>query len=307
MFDFDMPPLDWREARIPKKGKPGQFRKLCIPNDELKEVQRNILQYLYSIKALRPSIYAHGFIRHRNTCTGAQRHAKTTECILHMDVKDFFDNFPVNVAKERLLQANISSSLVEKIMTVCTYKDSFPQGSPCSPCLTNIGMFETDKMLGSFADKRGFTYSRYADDIILCLKEGVKAERSSYKHIFIGIDKLLQARLGLHLNRKKNSVSFMYGRESRAITGVVVRKDGMGYNAPMRMRRTARAMACNLARKLRAQGGAPRAEDYSSWAKLLGYIRYFDYIRSWSVGDASSADPIIQEKFFDELKEAFAK
>lgn len=307
LFDFDLPSLEWRECRIPKPKKPGEYRKLSIPNDALKAVQRDILQYLYTVQGLRPSCFAHGFVPRRNTSTGVARHSKDADVILCMDVKDFFDNFPLKPVKDRLVMSGIGELLSAKIITACSYKGSLPQGGPCSPFLTNAGMFEVDLMLSSFAKRHGFKYSRYADDITLSLDcaEAGKDKRKNYLFMFYGVDKLLSKTLGLRLNWKKNHTIWKNGREKRQVTGVVIRKDGLGYNAPRKLRRHVRAMACNLARKLQNAGNMPEAEDFRVWAKLVGYVRYFDNLRSYSTGDAASADPIIQECYWNYLASLF--
>ena len=79
MFDFDMPPLDWRECDIPKQHKPWEKRHLTIPNDELKKQQVKVLHFLYTVKELRPSGFAHGFVPHRNTSSGVDRHDRNAD------------------------------------------------------------------------------------------------------------------------------------------------------------------------------------------------------------------------------------
>ena len=304
MFTFQMPPLDWRKVKIPKKS--GGFRDISIPNDELKEVQRSILTYLYNNRALRPSAFAHGFVPYRNTCTGAMRHDRKAEVILCMDVKDFFDNFPVEPVRKRLLEGGIGYLLVEDILKACMLEGAFPQGSPCSPYLTNVGMFEVDLLLSAYAKNKGFSYSRYADDITLArLADSPVALKKNYKNMFYGVEKILQSRLGLQLNHKKDHEIWLRGSEKRRITGVVIRKDGLGYNAPKAMRKTQRAATYNLAKKLEAQSGIPLPEDFASWQQLYGYVQYFDYIRSYSDQEAATADPCIQTGPFEYLCSIF--
>ena len=304
MFTFTMPSLEWQKIKIPKKS--GGLRSISIPNDELKEVQRAILQYLYNNRELRPSAFAHGFVPNRNTCTGAIRHDRNADVILCMDAKDFFDNFPVEPIKERLIASGIGHALVEDILTACMLEGSFPQGSPCSPYLTNIGMFETDLMISAYAKKQGFSYSRYADDITLArLPDATGELRKHYKFIFHGIETILKNKLGLRLNHKKDHEIWLRGSEQRRVTGVVIRKDGLGYNAPKRMRRTQRAACFNLAKKLESQNGVPFSEDFAAWQQLYGYVQYFDYIRSHSDEEVAGADPCIQSNPFEYLCKIF--
>ncbi len=45
-----------------------------------------------------------------------------------------------------------------------------PQGAPTSPMLTNILCYKLDKRLAGLANKNGFNYSRYADDLSFSAK-----------------------------------------------------------------------------------------------------------------------------------------
>lgn len=309
MFDFDMPPLDWRVCKIPKPKKPGEFRKITIPNDQLKARQREILRYLYKVKGLKASVFAHGFVPFRNTSTGVACLPKESEVILCMDVKDFFDNFPLEPIRKRMIEAGVGASLVEKILTACSFKNTIPQGGPCSPALTNIGMFEVDLMISAFARSRGYAYTRYADDITLSKIPEVtpEVEVKNIWRLFHGVEKILSTRLGLSLKHSKNHVIHLKGKEKRQVLGVVIRKDGKGYNAPKRMRTTARAMLCNLARKVESKGGRVFPEDRITWQKIVGYVRYFDNLRSYSDEDCATADPLIQQKYWDYLWPLFEK
>lgn len=309
MFDFDMPPLDWRVCRIPKPRKPGEYRKITIPNDELKAVQGTILRFLYKQEGLRPSAFAHGFVPFRNTSTSVARIDRLSRAILCMDVKDFFDNFPLDPIYDRMIEAGLGECLVDKILTVCSYRGTIPQGGPCSPCLTNIGMFETDLALSSFAASRGLVYGRYADDIVLSVESAYEDEAFKLNpvKIFYGVDKLLRSRLGLRLKPCKNHVVWRDSRCKRQVLGVTIRKDGKGYNAPVAMRRMVRAMLCNLAHKVQGNNGVVVPEDWQTWGKITGYVRYFDNLRSYGDGDAASSDPIVQERYWNYLVNKFKR
>lgn len=293
MFDFEMPPLTWREARIPKKS--GGFRKLEIPNDELKVVQRTILQYLYRNKQLKPSALAHGFVPFRNTCTALTHHNMLAPVILCMDIHDFFGTFPIEPVRLRMVAAGIPATLVDKILEACTYKGHFPQGAPTSPYLTNIGMLDTDRVLAAYAKRHGYIYTRYADDITFSYKANEHPDKGQV-NIFYGVEKILSSMLGIHLKKSKSHIIDIKGRAARRVTGVVIRKDGLGFNAPRRMRKNIRAGIHNLARKIRGNKGRIFDEDHLKWRELLGYVRYMDTLRSYSPSpQAAGADPTVDE------------
>lgn len=324
MFDFDLPEsLDWRDARIPKPGKPGEFRKIAIPNPELMALQRDLLSnYLTRTEGLMASPFAHGFVNGRSTITGVRRLNRNAPVILRMDAKDFFDNFPVEEVRRRMVAQGERALLVDKLLVACTYRGRLPQGGPCSPFLTNVGMYETDCCLAAYAKKHGFSYIRYADDLVFAMEGSVDDPMNDpevyaveddetgktlfrprrYGWFFRGVSEILGARLGIRLNRKKNKVIRLHGRCPRRVLGVVIRKDGAGYNAPRAMRRMARAMLCNLYRKVMAQGGVAVPGDHLKWMQVRGYAAYFDGLRYGGYGDAGRADPVLQEKFWNYLE-----
>lgn len=164
-------------------------------------------------------------------------------------------------------------------------------------------------MISAFARSRGYAYTRYADDITLSKIPEVtpEVEVKNVWRLFHGVEKILSTRLGLHLKHSKNHVIHLKGKEKRQVLGVVIRKDGKGYNAPKRMRTTARAMLCNLARKVESKGGRVFPEDRITWQKIVGYVRYFDNLRSYSDEDCATADPLIQQKYWDYLWPLFEK
>lgn len=313
MFDFELPEdMSWRSAVIPKKS--GGVRHIMIPNDQLKAVQRDVLQYLYSLHSkhkVRVSSFAHGFRPYRSIITAMKEHPLGTKVFLHMDVKDFFDNFPIGPIEASLREAGVQETLAKKILAVCSLNGHFPQGSPTSPWLTNMGMYGADLMIAALAKRANFKYTRYADDIILSLKPDVeplrihkiKDDESSplvknpYYHVFAGIDSILEDSLGLHLNRKKNHVIWVGSRTKPMLLGMTKRQDGSGYSADRRLRENTRAGIYNLAKKMRAQGGVAEPADFAKWRELRGSVLFMDNVRSMH-SDKPIADCRIQEAPF---------
>lgn len=151
------------------------------------------------------------------------------------------------------------------------------------------------------------TYTRYADDLTFGLMPAVKTpSNSAIKAFVIGVENLLKADLGVKLNHKKTHYIFLNGKSKRQILGRTIRKDGLGYNAPVRGRKRARARLCNLWHKLEAKGWKPDEKDWQEWRRVLGYVQYMDNCRSESPdATAATADPMVQEKFWKPLWECF--
>jgi len=48
---------------------------------------------------------------------------------------------------------------------LCYHKDALPQGSPSSPAITNIILYEFDELVGQWCREQGIAYTRYCDDM----------------------------------------------------------------------------------------------------------------------------------------------
>ena len=123
-----------------------------------------------------------------------------------------------------------------------------------------------------------------------------------------GVDKILQESTGLQLNHKKDHIYFNKSVAPQQVLGIVTRQDGCGYNATRKLRKRARALACNLYHKvLKDQGGHIEYDDWHLWAMLKGLVTYSNSIRRLSdPGKATTFDPFVQRKFYEPLEVHFA-
>jgi len=48
---------------------------------------------------------------------------------------------------------------------LCYHKDALPQGSPSSPAITNIILYEFDELVGQWCREQEIAYTRYCDDM----------------------------------------------------------------------------------------------------------------------------------------------
>ena len=302
------PPEKWRAASIPKKD--GSVRYLLIPCDELKEVQHDILDYLYHNRNLKPFFNAVGFVPFKNTLTGARIHNKLSPLIIQLDIHNFFPTFPIYSVRQALTQAKVPAVYIDYILRYCVFrgkkKEQLPQGAPTSPYLTNLGMFETDKKLKGIAAAFGYTYSRYADDMCFAVeKPGDTEAVEKGKALFKAVETTLDKCLDLKLSYKKTMFSYLNSpRVPRRITGITVRKDGKGYNAPKFTRKKAR-IQCHLLWK-RLQDGVPADDLIGDYKSLMGLIGYCDYVRSKSNDGYDFADPVINSEKFNYIQEVFS-
>lgn len=318
LYDLNKVDTTWRDGRIPKKT-PGEFRDIKIPNDALKDVQKDVLDYLYALiraGTIKVSACAHGFIPYRGCMTSIVKHSRTPRCWVSCDVKSFFDNCPPSMAAAKMLDGYVAKPYVDGIMRVCVCDGKIPQGGPASPMLTNIAMFDADNMIASYAQEHGFVYTRYADDMLFTLEHVSdemeemlqKTHESHSKNPFVwflmGVETIIKNTLGLELNHMKDRCVFRGApHSSPRQLGIVIRQDGKGYNASRRYRQNTRAAVCNLYHKVfMVQGGEIQYDDWKQWAKVVGCIRYMNSCRARSDEGFDGNDPVIQDKYFKPLE-----
>lgn len=146
------------------KKRSGGDRIIAAPTTALKEVQRRLNELLQIIYWERPSV--HSFIKKHSIVTNAQRH-KHKKYLFNIDLKDFFPS--INFGRVRGLFIAGPYNLHEKAATVIAqiacYNNQLPQGSPCSPIISNMICTMLDLQLQKLAKIERCIYTRYADDI----------------------------------------------------------------------------------------------------------------------------------------------
>lgn len=157
---------------IPKRG--GGKRVIKAPEPRLALLQRRLATLLYDCldelkKGAPPSrrSLAHGFEKKRSIITNANLH-KRRRYVLNLDLEEFFPS--INFGRVRgfflkdkyfALQPKVATVLAQ----IACHENELPQGSPCSPVVSNLIGHLLDSRLARFARMHKCTYSRYADDI----------------------------------------------------------------------------------------------------------------------------------------------
>ena len=167
---YKLPDADkYRSFEISKRS--GGTRLINAPAPPLKKLQRRLANVLYScvdeISKGAPPPLAHGFARGRSIFTNASVH-KHRRYVLNLDLQDFFPSFNFGRVRGFFIKDN-RFKLNEKVATVIAqiacHNNELPQGSPCSPIISNLLGHLLDLRLVRFAKKNKCSYSRYADDI----------------------------------------------------------------------------------------------------------------------------------------------
>lgn len=267
--------LNYRRFVIPKRG--GGERAIWAPLPRLKAAQRWVLRNV--VERLRAHGAVHGFLVARSTVTNAERHP-APRVVVKMDVKDFFPTVTFPRVKGVFRKAGYREQVATLLALLCTEAPRevveregktlyvslgprcLPQGAPTSPAITNALCLRMDRRLAGVAQKLGWRYTRYADDLTFSLPLDHKGK--PMLGVLLGLARKVVEEEGFAVHPGKTRIARRGGRQT--VTGLVVNGDG-GPRVPRTLRRQLRAAAHNL------RGGKPVREG-ESLARLSGYAAY---------------------------------
>lgn len=248
------PSLKYTKFNIPKKY--GGTRPISAPSDDLKLLQRklgNLLQdcvaEINKVAEYKAAI-SHGFVRHRSILTNARVH-RNRRWVFNLDLENFFGC--INFGRVRgFFLKDRNFALHEDVATVLAqiacFENALPQGSPCSPVISNLVGHILDIHLVRLAASAGCSYTRYADDLTFSTNNlefpTEIAQRDTTKpNTWNPGPKLVHLikKSGFQINEKK--VRMQYRDSRQEVTGLVVNRK---VNVRREYRHTARAMVHNL-------------------------------------------------------------
>lgn len=239
---------------IPKKS--GGAREISAPIKEIKSLQRRVAdkleQCVVAIQQItgKHNKASHGFLPNKSILTNASVH-RNKRYVLNLDLKDFFPTITGKRIRGFLMNdrnfkfhTNIATALAH----IACLDGKLPQGSPCSPVMSNLIAGILDFHLTRLAKNYGCLYTRYADDITFSTnrKEFPKAiafsEESDEHNWKIGNQLSgLITKSGFVVNEKKTRMQYKTSRQQ--VTGLVVNKK---VNVPAEYRHLVRAYVFSL-------------------------------------------------------------
>lgn len=244
----------YRKFDIPKRY--GGSRQICAPSDDLKLCQRRLADLLQNCVEeineanARIDHISHGFKRGRSIITNAIEH-RNRRYVFNVDLKDFFGT--INFGRVRgffIKDANFSlqPSVATVLAQIACHENALPQGSPCSPIISNLIGHVLDIHLVRLASHAGCTYSRYADDLTFSTNKknfpaSIAKHVESDEHKWIPGNEFtrLVNRSGFVTNPLKTRMQYRDSRQE--VTGLIVNKK---VNVRTEYRHTVRAMVHRL-------------------------------------------------------------
>jgi len=200
---------------IPKRN--GGSREIAQPSRKLKAIQswilRNILELLYVSTASK------GFKKGESIATNAETHIGANSIFI-LDLEDFFPSIKANKVYSVFNALGYNEHISCVLTSFCTYQGYLPQGSPCSPYLSNLVSIQLDNRIQGYVGKRGINYTRYADDLTFSASGAPKLLKA-YKTI-----KTIIEDEGFRINPNKTRISGP--RQRKKVTGLVVTEKDYG-------------------------------------------------------------------------------
>jgi RNA-directed DNA polymerase len=223
----------YTEFSIPKKN--GGVRQIKAPIDQLKKLQRRLANLLNQCfdeinkKGKQKKSISHGFRKKHSIITNANKH-KNKRHVFNIDLQDFFPSIHFGRVQGFFLKNEnflLEPEVATTIAQIACHEKVLPQGSPCSPIISNLIGHLLDIRMVYLAKKAKCTYSRYADDLTFSTnkkdfspKIAVKVEGNGNEWI---PGKTLEKEIGkVDFRINQNKVSMQNKTNRQLATGLIV-------------------------------------------------------------------------------------
>jgi RNA-directed DNA polymerase len=230
---------DYQSIRRMKRD--GTFRELSAPNPELMRIQGWILKNILNPVPRHGASYAY----HRGV--GIRQCAEIhvgSKWLVKMDLHNFFGEIHEDWVYRIFRGLEYPALLSFELARLCTRPDlrlpyvigdhrgvegygdgspgALPQGAPTSGALANAVARPLDNVLQGFADKAGFVYSRYSDDLTFSSPE--EFSRSEGTRLIRTVTKMIVSS-GFQPHRGKTRLITPGAR--KVVLGLMVADDGV--------------------------------------------------------------------------------
>jgi RNA-directed DNA polymerase len=197
----------YRRFTIAKRS--GKSRQIAEPLPTLKRVQKWICEHI--LEVVPPARYAKAYVSKSSIRENARFHVRQSRVVL-IDIKDFFPSVQSQRVYRLFREFGYTRSVSAMLAGLATLDGSLPQGAPTSPAISNLVCRRLDHRAGAFCVKRGWRYTRYADDIAVSGEVEPAA-------VILAIRQML-ADDQFEMNTEKTRV--MRSCQRQVVTGVVV-------------------------------------------------------------------------------------
>lgn len=291
--------LRYSQFEIPKRS--GGKRIISAPNARLKLLQKRLAKHLQLCEAEIESArgvkqrLAHGFKKDQSILTNADVHRKR-RYVLNIDIEDFFGSINFGRIRGFFIRNKdfcLKPDVATVIAQIACHNNALPQGSPCSPVLSNLIANILDINLAKLSKINGCSYTRYVDDITFSTSKkdfprDLAVTTPGSPNLWIPgkvLEKII-GDCGFTINAKKTRLQYCYSRQD--VTGIVVNQR---VNTRSEYRRMLRAMVHRLCAtgsyalqkcEITVTGSTTMSTKLGSLAELEGMLNFARHVEIWS-------------------------
>lgn len=292
VFEIPKPQTRWEEEQGIQR-----VRHIQSPHQPLKKIQRALADKFWSEFPIPPEATAY----REGLCIAdtALQHAGT-QLVICIDLKDFFTSFKEKMIRLFLMERGYPYLVSRTISELCCYRNFLPQGSPCSPVVSNvIAGALIDGKIKQMATRRGFHYSRYADDMIFSARRSGAQSMDNADGVVQDVKRIVEA-VGFQIAPKKTK--YMRPHKRQTVLGMIVNKapdhdpsfEGEPFvRISMDMYKRLRAMLHDAATRSITEAATRHGKSPTQFMRYIqGYLgsfmkqcdkrRYYNLIHQWN-------------------------
>ncbi|MCD1598535.1 retron St85 family RNA-directed DNA polymerase [Rheinheimera aquimaris] len=228
--DFDAflsskPPLHYKVYKIPKRTI--GFRTIAQPTPILKKIQKTL------VGLIEPHVKIHSNAAAYRLGKGVKENALShinSNYLLKIDLEEFFNSITPNMLFKTLRQQHMDLSDIDKYVVEQVFfwnrsrrkngRLILSVGAPSSPFISNLIMSKFDNDISMICDRKGVSYTRYADDMTFSTKE-----RDVIFSILADVRRVLKNNFGNKMNVNELKTVFSSKAHNRRVTGVTLTND----------------------------------------------------------------------------------
>lgn len=173
---LDVAPTLYERIERPKRRGEGVRIVYALPRQQpmprqLRAIQRAIARSIVVAHHFPPCVY--GVADHprrprgdrRSIVNNARKHLGRKQ-VLRCDLADFFDQVRLAEVREVFIFLGVRGTAIDCLTRLCTLDEHIPQGASSSPAIANVAARKLDDDLTGLAERTGWIYTRYVDDMI---------------------------------------------------------------------------------------------------------------------------------------------